>query len=292
LTWDRTWVMGYRRWEVNLCFLLYQSTCKLLQGFQDVIFWSLWQRFTAVLFGQVTSCVHEFFFCKTSEGCVQRANKYSVLQDQSEVWSRFTTLSAVSNLFLYNNFYMFNANKCLGISLYSCLSDIFMSTPDGIMIWNETISNKCLLILPCSWPFHQILEASILCEKAAVLRDMTEGTYCMYYFMQYFVEYLLWRFILFVHSHIFFYLTFCVSWTRTVRSLFVGALHCLMAETGDTGKKLTFRIHRLITWLWNCMPLECMLIIRLHFFPGIAKMTVCSREDCVMFALMEDYSTS
>jgi hypothetical protein len=60
---------------------------------------------------------------------------------------------------------------------------------------------------------------------------------------------LLWRFILFVHSHIFFYLTFCVSWTKTVCSLFVGALHFLMAESGDTGKKLTFRIHKLIPWL-------------------------------------------
>jgi hypothetical protein len=77
--------------------------------------------------------------------------------------------------------------------------------------------------------------------------------------MQYFVEYLLWRFILFVHSHIFFYLTFCVSWTKTVCLLFAGALYCLMAESGDTVKKLTFRIHRLIPWLWNHMPLECML---------------------------------
>jgi hypothetical protein len=153
--------MGYRSWEVNLCFLLYQSTCQLLQGFQNMIFWSLWQRFTTVLFGEVTSCVHKFFFCTTSEGCVQRAYRYSVLQDQSEEWSCFTTVSAVSNLFLYS-FYMFNANKCLAISLSSCLSHIFMTSPDGIMVWNETISNKCLLILPCSWPFHHILEANIL----------------------------------------------------------------------------------------------------------------------------------
>jgi hypothetical protein len=33
-----------------------------------------------------------------------------------------------------NNFYMFNANKCLAISWSSCLSHIFMTTPDGIMI--------------------------------------------------------------------------------------------------------------------------------------------------------------
>ena len=212
MTWHRTWVMGYRRWEVNLCFLLYQNTCHLLQGFQNIIFWSLWQRFTTMLFGQVTSCVHEFFFCRTSEERVQRAYRYSLLQDQSEVWSRFTTLSAVASLFLYNNFYMFKANKCLAISLSSCLSHIFVTTPDRIMIWNETISNKCLLILlillilPCSWPFHHVLEASILCEKAAVLRDMIDGTYCMYYFMQYFAEYLLWRIILFVHSFVYIFL--------------------------------------------------------------------------------------
>jgi len=52
---------------------------------------------------------------------------------------------------------MFNANKCLTISLSSCLSHIFMITSDGIMIWNETISNKCLIILPCSWHFHHVL---------------------------------------------------------------------------------------------------------------------------------------
>ena len=155
---------------------MYQSTCQLLQGFQNVIFWSFWQRFITVLFSQVTSCVHEFLFCRTSEGCVQGSYRYSLLQDQSEVWSHCTTNNAVSNLFFYNNFYMFNANKCLAISLSSCLSYIFMTTPVGIMIWNETLSNVCLLILPCSWPFHHVLEASILCEKAAVLRDMTEGT--------------------------------------------------------------------------------------------------------------------
>ena len=65
----------------------------------------------------MTSCVHEFFFCRTSEGCVQRTYRHSVLQDQSAVWSHYTTVSAVSNLFLYSNFYMFNANKCLAISL-------------------------------------------------------------------------------------------------------------------------------------------------------------------------------
>lgn len=84
--------MGYRRGEVNLCFLLYQCTCQLLQGFQNIIFWSFRQRFnTVLLFSQVTSCVHEFCFCRTSEGCVQRSYRYSLSQDQSEVWSHFNT---------------------------------------------------------------------------------------------------------------------------------------------------------------------------------------------------------
>lgn len=81
--------------EVTMCFLLCQNTCQLLQRIQKVIFWSLQQRFSMILFSQVTWCIHESLFYRTSEGCVQRAYGHSLLQEQSEVWSHLITFNAI-----------------------------------------------------------------------------------------------------------------------------------------------------------------------------------------------------
>jgi hypothetical protein len=129
--------------EVNLCFLLYQNTCRFLQRIQKLIFWSLQHVFTMILFDQVIWCIHESLFCRTSGACVQRALSHSLSQDQSEVWSHFITFNTTAIYFCTAAFVCL-MNKCLAISLLSCLSHVFMTTLDGIMIWNEIISNKYL----------------------------------------------------------------------------------------------------------------------------------------------------
>ena len=105
MTWDRTWVMGYRRGEVNLCFLLYQSICQLLQGFQNVIFWSFRQRFTTVLLSQVTSCVHEFFFCRTVKD-VSRDHTGTLFYKTSLKYEAVSVLSMQFQVYFYTTVFI------------------------------------------------------------------------------------------------------------------------------------------------------------------------------------------
>jgi len=157
-------------------------------------------------------------------------------------------------------FFMFNANKYLAISLSSFLSHIFMTTSDGIMIWNEKFIQQVLghLTLQLALSSCPVSKHSMWKSCCAQGYDRRDILYVLFYAV--FCGIIVVK-IYFVCSftYIIFYLTFCVSWTKRICSLFVDALHCLMAESSDTDKKRNFRIHRLIPWIWNHMQLKCML---------------------------------